>query len=42
MDRVVVVTGNKMSAPQSENGEILLTANVDLVTYRFTNQVVQQ
>lgn len=42
MDRVVVVTGNKTSAPQSENGEILLTANVDLVTYRFTNQVVQQ
>ena len=37
LERIVSVTNVKMSSPKKEGGEMLLTSDCKLVTYRFTN-----
>jgi type IV pilus assembly protein PilO len=37
LERIVSVTNIKMSSPKKEGGEMLLSSDCKLVTYRFTN-----
>ncbi|KJS03101.1 MAG: pilus assembly protein PilO [Desulfobulbaceae bacterium BRH_c16a] len=37
LERIVSVTNVKMSSPKKEGGEMFLTSDCQLVTYRFTN-----
>lgn len=37
LDRIVSVSNIKMGSPQKVTGEMLLTSNCQLMTYRFTN-----
>jgi len=38
LERIVSVTNVKMGSPKREGGEMLLSSNCQLVTYRFTNK----
>ena len=38
LDRIVSVTNTNMTSPQKVQGEMLLSSNCQLMTYRFTNK----
>lgn len=38
LDRIVSVTNTNMTSPEKVQGEILLSSNCQLMTYRFTNK----
>jgi type IV pilus assembly protein PilO len=38
LNRIVAVNNIKMGSPKKDGGEMLLSSNCRLVTYRFTNK----